>query len=89
MHGANLQVDFGISEKRLTTYTLDLKGMQKMAISSYERGKHGTNVIQLLDFEIEGVPKGLPCTGEILRSVIPDALAGVLRACGPGRTRPW
>jgi hypothetical protein len=38
MHGANLQVDFGISEKHLTTYTLNwLKGMQKMAISSYER----------------------------------------------------
>ena len=38
MHGANLQVDFGISEKHLTPYTLNwLKGMQKMAISSYER----------------------------------------------------
>ena len=30
-----------------------LKGMEKMAISSYERDKHGTNVLQLLDMDIE------------------------------------
>ena len=54
IHGANLQIGFGIAAKRPTVYMLDwLRGMQKMAISNFERGKHGTNVLQLLDFEIE------------------------------------
>ncbi len=54
VHGANLQIDFGIATERPTVYTLDwLRPMKKMAISSYERDKHGTNVIQLLDLEIE------------------------------------
>lgn len=54
VHGANLQIDFAITAERPRVYMLDwLRGMGKMAISSYERGKHGTNVLQLLDMEIE------------------------------------
>ena len=53
-HGANLQINFGISAKHPIAYMLDwLKGMKKMAISSYERDKHGTKVLQLLDMDIE------------------------------------
>ncbi len=55
VHGANLQIDFGITAERPTAHMLDwLNGMQKMAISSYEGDKDGsTKVLQLLDMEIE------------------------------------
>ena len=54
VHGANLQIDFGIAAERPTVYTLDwLRPMKKMAVSSYQSDKHGTNVAQLLDLEIE------------------------------------
>ena len=53
IHGANLQIDFGISDGHPTATMLDwLRGMKKLAISSYEPGKR-VNVRQLIDIELE------------------------------------